>query len=132
MQQKQYSKFLVIKAYIKKEEIYPTNNLTSHLKAIGKEDQQLPESSGNGRRCDSGSSSPSLHSCRTAHTACNKSRSWAPRTPPLQKDGGWTGRQFRKVEGGPWGPDSSQSDPYKTKQSTCLSCYTPSKPCHFH
>jgi len=39
MQQKQYSKFLVIKAYIKKEEIYPTNNLTSHLKAIGKEDQ---------------------------------------------------------------------------------------------
>lgn len=39
MQQKQYSKFLVIKAYIKKEKIYPTNNLTSHLKAIGKEDQ---------------------------------------------------------------------------------------------
>lgn len=39
MQWKQYSKFLVIKAYTKKEEIYPTNNLTSHLKAIGKEDQ---------------------------------------------------------------------------------------------
>ena len=39
MQQKQYSKFLVIKAYTKKEEIYPTNNLTLHLKAIGKEDQ---------------------------------------------------------------------------------------------
>ena len=39
MQQKQYSKFLAIKAYIKKEKIYPTNNLTSHLKAIGKEDQ---------------------------------------------------------------------------------------------
>ena len=39
MQQKKYSKFLVIKAYTKKEEIYPTNNLTLHLKAIGKEDQ---------------------------------------------------------------------------------------------
>ena len=39
MQQKQYSKFLVIKAYTKKEEIYPTNNLTLLLKAIGKEDQ---------------------------------------------------------------------------------------------
>lgn len=66
------------------------------ISETGKEGRWLPASSCSGLHCDSGLSSPSPRSCRTAHTACSKTRSWAPRTPPLQKDGGWTGRQLER------------------------------------
>ena len=39
---------------------------------------------------------------------------------PCSRIGGRTGRQFRKVEGGPWGPDSSQGETGAMRSSSGL------------